>query len=138
VTAPAAPPGSGTVPALDDATLTDIATRLWRGLRHAERLDPPSRPLARELTAALDALERAGVVVQDHDASYFDPGLALIAVAYEPTPGIDREQVLETLRPSVYLHGHHVQRGEVVVAVPVPDLRPPAEPTPTEIEETTK
>jgi hypothetical protein len=88
----------------------------------------PSRLLAHEVNGALDAFNRAGLVVQDHEGLGFDPGLALVAVAYEPTPGAVRERVLETLRPSVYLHGRHIQRGEVVVAVPDPPQAPPGPP----------
>jgi len=110
--------------------LAEVSTRLWRARRHARRLaddgEPDSRspaalrPLLRELDAALAGLAEAGVDVQTHDGDLFDPGLALLAVAFQPIPGLTREQVLETLRPSIYLGDVHLQRGEVVVAVPEP------------------
>ena len=102
----------------DVALLVDVATRIWRARRHAGRLAEPSRPLSRELDAALAALTAGGLVVQEHDGCRFEPGLALIAVVHQPVAGLDHELVLDTLRPSVYLGGRQVQRGEVVVGVP--------------------
>jgi hypothetical protein len=131
-TAQAAPAAQATAARQSRVTtkaLAEVTTRLWRARRHAQRLaddtDPALqgagvRPLLRELDAALAGLTDAGVVVQDHDGDLFDPGLALLAVAFQPTPGLTREQVLETLRPSIYLGELHLQRGEVVVGVPRP------------------
>lgn len=115
-------------PSLATSVLVDVVTRLWRAQRQAQRLaedagasaGPASRAVARELDAALSALDGAGLVVQDHDGADFDAGLALIAVAFQPTAGLARERVLETLRPSVYLGETHLQRGEVVVGIPIP------------------
>ena len=65
-----------------------------------------------------DLFRQAGYEIQDHTGKRFEIGLDLSVVAYQPTAGIDRETVIETLRPSVYLRGVQIQRGEVVVGKP--------------------
>ena len=109
---------TATEPAATERLLLDVATRVWLARQHAARAATPSRPLVRELDLALAALATGGVVVQGHDGSGFDPGLSLVVVAYQPMPGLAREEVVETVRPSVYLGGRQVRRGEVVVGVP--------------------
>jgi hypothetical protein len=39
-------------------------------------------------------------------------------LAHQPTGGIGREEVVETVKPSVYLRGVMIQMGDVVVGVP--------------------
>ena len=124
---PTGTPGPGDAGPVPERLLLDVAVRVWLARQHAARAATPSRPLTRELDQALDALAGAGVVVQGHDGSGFDPGLSLVVVAYQPLPGITREQVVETVRPSVYLRGRQVRRGEVVVGVPQP-AEPPRPP----------
>lgn len=118
---------SSILPGFTGGVLAEVATRLWRARRHAirtaestasEQSAPLARSVLREVDAALATLDRAGVTVQDHDGAAFDPGLTLVAVSFQPVDGLAHEQVLETLRPSIYLGGRHVQRGEVVVGVP--------------------
>jgi hypothetical protein len=111
--------------------LAEVATRLWRARRHAQRLagdtDPALqgtgvRPLLRELDAALAGLTDAGVVVQDHDGDLFDAGLTLLAVAFQPTPGLTCEQALGrcALDLSRLLH---LQRGGSPGRAPTIELK---------------
>jgi len=140
-TAPAHPQSASPLPGFTGGVLVDVATRLWRARRHAtravestdaDRAAPLARSVLREVDAALAALDRAGVVVQDHDGAAFDPGLTLVAVSFQPVDGLPHEVVLETLRPSIYLGSRHVQRGEVVVGVPKPPEPDRPEPGPLE------
>lgn len=114
---PADTPG----PALGAATVADVATSLWR-LRNRVTADGEdgsrARSLSRQVDAAWDALTEAGVEVRDHLNDPFDPGLAITVVAYEPRPGLRREQVVEAVRPTVYLNDRAIQKAEVIVGTP--------------------
>lgn len=109
---------------LPDPTVADIATNLWRAgaklgqpVTDAEA-DRAVRAAARHVRAAVETFAKAGVEIQDHDGTAFDPGLALEVVAYEPRPDAARETVLETVRPCVYRSGRRIQIGQVIVAQP--------------------
>jgi hypothetical protein len=117
VSAPAAPDG------LSARVTADVATGLWRMRNRmvepgADRPPPELRALYRHLESTLDTLTNAGVEIQSHDGDVSDPGLALSVVAYQPTTGLDRERVVETIRPTVYLGGKVIQQGEVIVGTP--------------------
>jgi hypothetical protein len=108
---------------LDDKTIADVATNLWRVLkRFGENGDgeesKAQRMATRNLTAISDRLSAAGVRAQDHDGIPWDPGMSLKAMAYEPRPNLERETVVETVRPTVYRGGQCIQFGHVIVGVP--------------------
>ncbi len=111
--------------------LADIGTGLWR-LR--QRLVSPDtdQPLEemrrayRFFASVWDTLHDAGVTIQDHTHTPYDPHLALKVLTYEPTPGVTREQVLETIKPSVYYHQRCIQMGEIIVAIPPEESTPQA------------
>ncbi|AXB41544.1 hypothetical protein [Amycolatopsis albispora] len=116
-----APPVEVATSDLDDPTVADVATNLWRVLkRFGDNGDAgkAERMARRNLTAMSDRLSEAGVRVQDHDGTPWDPGMSLRAIAYEPRPGLDRETVVETVRPTVYRGGQCIQFGHVIVGVP--------------------
>jgi hypothetical protein len=118
------------VPAdLPDPLVADIATNLWRA---GKKLAAPAaeadseralRAAGRHVRAAMDTFAQAEILVQDHDGTLFDPGLALEVVAYELRPDAQRETVLETVRPCVYRSGRRIQIGQVIVAQPEPSGR---------------
>jgi hypothetical protein len=108
---------------LDDRTVADIATNMWRVLKRfssngSGEATKAQRMATRNLTAMSDRLSEAGVRVQDHDGMAWDPGMSLKAIAYVPRPNIDRETVVETERPTVYRSGRCIQFGHVIVGVP--------------------
>ena len=112
---------------LDETTyariLADVATGLWR-LR--QRMLQPGTDEPREemrraylsFESAWDALMEAGITIQDHTDSAFNAGLLLRVLAFQPTPGIVRETVIETVRPSIYYKQQLLQPGEVIVGTP--------------------
>lgn len=75
----------------------------------------------RHLESVFITLENEGIEIQDHDGQPFDAGLSLKVLAYQPTPGIEKEFVLETIKPSVYLKGDRILMGEVIVATYIQD-----------------
>jgi hypothetical protein len=126
---------------LPDPTLADVVTQLWRAETALRRLGDtgvpaPVRHARRHLETAFDALADAGVEVQTHDGDPFDSGQSIVAVAFEPDAGVDRERVTQTIRPTIYRRGHLIQHGQVAVATPAaggqeerPDEEPPGEET---------
>jgi hypothetical protein len=105
--------------------LAELGTCLWR-LRESlarPRSGTPSEQMRwayRHFESVWDVLMQAGVEVQDHTGALFDSGMALKVVAFQPTAGIERERVTETIRPSIYYKRGPIQMGEVIVATPEP------------------
>lgn len=106
------------------AFLADVATGLWRikarmvepGTGHPK--EEMRRPF-RHLESTWDALEDAGLRIQDHTGELFDYGSSIKVIAIEPTAGLTREQVIDTLRPTIYFRDERIQTGEVIVGAPM-------------------
>jgi hypothetical protein len=103
--------------------LADLATGLWRLRRRlvdaatGEPLQNMRRAL-RDVDMMLARLTEEEIEIQDHNGAVYDPSLSLRVAAFQPTAEIDRDHILETLKPSVYHHGERIQTGEVIVAIP--------------------
>jgi len=103
--------------------LADVATELWR-LRDKMLQPGTDQPLAemrrayRSFESAWDALAEAGITMEEHTNSPFVAGMSLRVLAFQPTSGIAREMVIQTLRPSVYYKQQLIQAGEVIVGTP--------------------
>jgi hypothetical protein len=105
--------------------LGELGTHLLR-LRHklvdrqTKQPVEETRRIYRHLESAWDTLAQAGVEIRDHTGEPFpENGVSsLKTLAFQPTAGIDRETVVETVRPTVYFRDKIIQIGEVVVAVP--------------------
>ncbi|KUL24360.1 hypothetical protein [Streptomyces regalis] len=116
------PQGAGT-----DALL-GAAIGIWRALR---KLDQSAgtlsaadlRQVRRQVHASRQALADDGLEIQEHDGLPFDSGQSLEALVFQDEPGLDREVVLETVRPSVYFRGERIQMGQVVVGRPAPPVK---------------
>ena len=98
--------------------LADLATSVWRLRGRVARMDDPPRALVRHVETAWDALADGGVEIRDHAGEPFDPGQVMSVAAYQPTPGLHREQIIETVRPGVYLGERSIQLAEVIVGTP--------------------
>ena len=103
--------------------LADIGTGLWR-LRQRMVKPGTNQPLAemqrpfRHLESVWDALVQAGAEIHDHTDKLFDPGMSLKVVSFQPMPGLERERVIETIKPTIYFKGKPMQMGEVIVGRP--------------------
>ncbi|WP_159104605.1 hypothetical protein [Plantactinospora sp. BB1] len=106
----------------DEAALATAVTNLWRAQRRlaaaGERPSPRDRQAGRYLRTSTEALADAGLVVQDHDGDVFNVGRELEVLVYQENPALTAETVIETVRPSVYLHGRLIQVGQVIVGTP--------------------
>jgi len=103
--------------------LEDLANLAWdlrRSTADFRSADATSsmRKTGRHADRLWELLEQSGFKIQDHDNQPFDSGQSLEVLAFQPTLGVDKEVVIETVRPSVYLHGHRLQVGRVIVATP--------------------
>ncbi|TDD93519.1 hypothetical protein [Actinomadura rubrisoli] len=109
---------SGDVPGLSGRSLADVATSVWRLRVRMAGLPEGMRSTTRHVEKAWDTLAEAGVEIKDHLNAPFDSGLSISVVAFQPTPGLERERVIETIRPSVYLGDQRIQMAEVIVGTP--------------------
>jgi hypothetical protein len=103
---------------LPGSSAADLATSVWRLRAKLAATSDAPRALVRHVDTAWDTLADAGIVIKDHLHEPFDPGLSISVAAYQATPGLRREEVIETLRPSVFLRGRTLQMGEVIVGTP--------------------
>ncbi|WP_405614800.1 hypothetical protein [Streptomyces sp. NBC_01508] len=118
---------------LDVKALADAATNLWRAqrrlTREGEAASSRSRQTGRYLRSCREALDDAGLLVQEHEGDAFHTGRSLEALTFQEDPSLTAETVLETIRPTIYLHGRRIQMGQVIVACP-PAPAPASAPAP--------
>ena len=76
------------------------------------------RSIARHIDRLAECLVEIGIETQNHTNQPFDSGQSLEVLAFQPTKGISRETVVETIKPTVYLKGYRLQIGQVIVATP--------------------
>ncbi|RKN06881.1 hypothetical protein [Streptomyces radicis] len=115
------PPGAVT---LDADALAEIATAAWRLRNKVEATEDTPPGVRRHTQALADTLAEAGLETRSYEGTPFDPGLRMRVLAYQPTPGLERDEVIETLRPAVYLNGSALTLGEVIVGTPPEEPRP--------------
>jgi len=111
---------------ISDTTLSDLGTCLWRIRdrmidRETGMPAEGNRRTFRHLQSAWDVLAQVGVRILDHTNETVPEGgiYSLKAVAYEPTSGLARETVIETVKPTIYLQDRMIQMGEVIIGTPV-------------------
>ena len=104
--------------------LCRLATHLWRA--KSKMLDPGNgaprddmKRVYRHIEGALDSLTQSGIVIQDWLNQPYDVGLPVKVLSYQPTAGLPRDTILETLRPAVIWNGRMLQLGEVIVGTPL-------------------
>ncbi len=110
-----------------DGFLADLGTSLWR-LRQkmlrpgSEQPSDEMRRPFRHAQAMWDALNQAGVDIHDHTGEVVPEGgdYGLKILASQPTAGVGREMVLETIKPTIRWHRRTIQMGEVVLVRPDP------------------
>ena|ERR1017187_3271850 len=120
---PIAPLDSRLIVQVSPSFFSDLANTAWA--LQKKSCDPISserkeefRGIARHIDHLSECLEEIGIRIQSHTNEVFDSGQSLEVIAFQPTPGITREIVVETVRPTVYIKDNRIQMGQVIVATP--------------------
>lgn len=102
--------------------LCDLSLCLWRLEKKMskpgtdEPLDEMSNACS-SLASVWNILIQSGVTVREYNGLLFDSGLPLNVVGYQEVMGIIEPKILETIKPTVFLHGDPVQCGDVIVGI---------------------
>ena len=104
-------------------TAASIATNAWRAkvkMVDTETNEPKEemKRVYRHVEAIFEALKQVGVEITDPIGRVYDSGMALKVVTFEPTVGLSKEEIKETIKPSVTWQGRLIQMGEVIVGTP--------------------
>lgn len=110
---------------VDARLLAELSTGLWRMQQKMlkpgseQPLDEMRRPY-RHLETVWDILTQAGIEVHNHTGERTPQGGAysLKVLAFQPTPGITHNTVIETIKPSIFYQSQLVQMGEVIIGTP--------------------
>lgn len=97
-----------------------LATRLWRVRQKMLKpgTDEPideARSSFRHLLSVFDLLEQEGLYIRDHTNEPFDSGMMVTVIAYEPSPTLQRNTIIETIKPTIFYNGKPIQIAEVIV-----------------------
>jgi len=118
---PPTPAAETPTPALDQ--IAAIATHVWRAKN--KLIDPVSgqpreetRRTYRHIESTLDALTQMGVAIRDQLNEPYDPGLPVNVLTFQPMPGLNRDTIVEVLRPTIIWQDRVLQIGEVIVGTP--------------------
>src|SRR5438105_7380195 len=95
--------------------LGDLMTACWRIQKRALRTveaSEDSRRVLRELDAMFEIFHRIGFEIKDYTGETFDYGLPLRVITTQPVSGLDREKIVETIKPTLLWQNHLIQMGE--------------------------
>lgn len=112
------------------AALATTAWRMQRRIVDSETQEPKAslgegdtRKLFRDLQTFLGTLADMGITIRDRAGEPFDYGMPEKVVDAKSQPGITKERVAETLRPTVtwtteFWKNTMIQKGEVIINTP--------------------
>jgi hypothetical protein len=103
--------------------LAQLGTQLWRLKQNmvAPGTDEPLEEMRRawrHLESLWELVAEMDVEIRDHTGLPYQAGMTVAVVAFQPTEGVTHEQIVETIRPTIYYKKQILQVGEVVVASP--------------------
>ena len=110
-------------PQFDLKASASIATNAWRAQNKMVDSDTGEakeemKRVYRHIEGIIESLTQSGIQIIDPVGRAYDSGMALNVVSFEPTSGLTSEEIKETIKPSVALHGRLIQMGEVIVGTP--------------------
>lgn len=102
----------------------NVATNAWRAKIKMVDSDTGEareemKKVYRHIEGIFEALKVIGVETIDPVGRAYDSGMALKVVSFEQTPGVSKEEIKETVKPSISWQGRLIQMGEVIVGTPV-------------------
>ena len=65
-----------------------------------------------------DALKEIDVSIKSHDGETYDTGMAVNVVAWEKREGATREEIIETIKPTIRLGDRLLQWADVIAVTP--------------------
>jgi hypothetical protein len=114
--------------------LVDMATNAWR--LKVRMVDPETdepkeetRKLYRFVEGQFRALDDAEIDVIDKTGKPYDNGMSEKVINFEQTPGLAKEEIIDTVRPSIRWQKRVLCHGEIIVGIPVIEIPPEAIPT---------
>jgi hypothetical protein len=106
-----------------EKAVATVATNAWRA--KVKMVDGETgeakqemQRVYRHIEAIFESLKGIGVETIDPTGRAYDSGMALKVVSFEQTPGLSKEEIKETIKPSVSWQGRLIQMGEVIVGTP--------------------
>jgi len=99
----------------------DIGTLVWRVQRRLATMGKLTKELqrvSRDLESTRDALTQRGIEIKDHTGQDYVTGITLRVIASQPVPGLTQQQIIETLKPTIYHRDKIIQIGDVIVGIP--------------------
>ena len=103
--------------------LIEISNAVWRLRRRmfdreTAEAKQEFRREAYHLETIWQALTDGGIKILDHDGEPFDAGRSMKVATWVPTEGVTRSHIQETILPTIYYCGRHVQQAQVIVETP--------------------
>jgi hypothetical protein len=92
--------------------------RLQRRLTMEDEMPEEIRRVSRDLESAWNALRQEDIEIKDHTGEKYYSGMALRVIEFQPTEDVKEEEIIETVKPTIYHKNKLVQIGEVIVGVP--------------------
>lgn len=110
--------------AIDEKALAAIATNAWRAKIKMVDSDTGEakedmRRVYRHIESIFESLKSIGIEAIDPIGRAYDSGMALKVISFEQTPGLSKEEIKETVKPSVTWQRRLIQVGEVIVGTPL-------------------
>lgn len=105
------------------ALIIQIAINAWRAKikmvdSNTGEAKEAMQLIYRHIEAIFEALKGIGVEIIDHTGKTYDSGMALKVISFEQTPELSKEEIKETIKPSILWQGRLIEIGEVIVGTP--------------------
>jgi hypothetical protein len=124
---PAAQPAAAPTAVIDAASplsgpIASIVTNLWRAklkLVDAATGEPKeeTRRLFRHIEGALETFQQLGVTITELMNQPYDAGLPVKVLTFQPMPGLERDTIVEVVRPTIISQDTLLQMGEIIVGI---------------------
>lgn len=111
-----------------ERTIAVLATQAWR--MNNRLIDPATketretlesrdcRSVARALEAIMDELSAFGITIKDRTGETYDEGLPEKVIQGVSRDNLKKAQIIETLKPSIFLNQKFIQHGDIIVGIP--------------------
>ena len=108
--------------------LAQAATGIWRTAQKVEKsgmdhMGDELRRISRPLESTLMKIEQSGVRISDLTGTPYVVGMVEKVMAFQPTGGLEREMIIETVKPTIFYRDELIQVGEIIVGTPDKDTQ---------------